>query len=317
MQIVLASILFLFAGSALAMASLPSTGIPAPRPSLGGVSVNNFVQFENVKELTPALKEAVNLLRAEQFKAAEAAFQRIQRLQPWEELAYEGEIEASDRLGTLHTTVARYRGLLSHTEASHKRNNNGFLAVLHWALGQAIMMHNGYYPKFIGDNPNPLGPEPEQQFQTALKLDPKLLVAYLSLGAYYEHHSVEKGSLARQQYKQALHIRPDLYQIRYVHAFSWDRPGIISPEEEARESASGFPPSEDSKRMPQKAMMEYRKLIQDHPNYAPPYYCMADDLWLMGDKTQAKEYYTRFLQLGRPNTDSWKRAKEIVDAMNK
>ena len=188
-------------------------------------------------------------------------------------------------------------------------------AVLHWALGEAIMMEKGYYPKFIGDNPAILGREPLDQFKVALALDPDLLVAHFSLAAYYEHESIEKGSLARLQYEEALRLRPDLYQIRYLHALTWDRPGLFLNEADL--NARGITVSEDQKKMPEKAIPEYLALIRDHPSYAPPYYCLADDYdWPLGNHAKAKYYYEKYLEIGKPGTHWWKRAKSIVDYMN-
>jgi len=293
----------------------PSTGIPAPLLPLGSASNNGVVKFEDVKKLSPSMSAALSLLRAHQYEAAQAAFQKVQQSRPQEALAYQGEIEASQRLDTLDATVTRYRKRLAAAEKNNEHGTNGNvrLAVLHWALGQAIMMQNGYYPKFIGDNPANLGSEPMEQFQEALRLDPDLLIAHLSLAAYYEHHSVEKGSLARLQYKEALHLRPDLYQIRYLHAYTWDRPGTVLNEAEL--NARGFTVSEDQKRMPEKAIPEYLALVRDHPNYAPPYYCLGDDYWFT-DKAKAKFYYEKYIELGNREGQAWKRVKSIVDYMN-
>ncbi len=311
---VLALLLF---GATLAAHTLPSSGIPAPLPPLGSASNNGIVKFEDVKKLSPALNAALRLLRAHQYEAAQAAFQKVQQSRPQEALAYEGEIEAAQRLNTLDVTVTRYRKRLAAAEKNNERGTNGNvrLAVLHWALGQAIMIRNGYYPKFIADSPSILGDEPREQFQEALSLDPDLLVAHLSLAAYYEHDSVGKGSLARVQYKEALRLRPDLYQIRYLHALTWDRPGILMNKEHLIKQ--GIPVTEDMDKMPQKAMPEYLALIRDHPNYAPPYYSLADDYDVPGgDKAKAKFYYEKYLELGNHTTDAWKRAKSNVDYMN-
>lgn len=293
----------------------PSSGIPIPLPPLGGASHDSIVKFEDVKKLSPPMSAALGLLRAHQYEAAQAAFQKVQQSRPQEALAYRGEIEASQRLNTLEATVVRYRKRLAAAEQGKERGTNRDvrLAVLHWALGEAVMMRNGYYTKFIAQRPSILGGEPREQFQEALQLDPDLLVAYLSLAAYYEHASQEKGSLARLEYQEALRLRPNLYQIRYLHALTWDRPGILVNE--AQLIKQGFHWPEDKKKMPEKAIPEYLGLIRDHPKYAPPYYCLADDYWFI-DKTKSKFYYEKYLELGNPEGRAWKRAKSIVDALN-
>lgn len=296
----------------LAAQSLPSTGVPAPRPALGGVSNNGIVKFEDVKPLTPEMAEAVRLLRAENFQQALTQFRQIRDSHPQEALAYEGEIESSDRLGKLDGTVARYRNLLSDAKAAQPHSAE-LLAVLHWALGQAVMIRNGYYPRFIGDNPSNLGAEPREQFLEALRRDPHLLVARLSLASYYEHHSQEKGTLARADYEKALRLRPDLFKIRYLHALTWTRPGYPGPEQEARMLAMGHPISEDHKLMPEKAVAECLALIRDYPTYPPPYYTAGDYyLWPLGDKANAKKYLSKYIEIGNPETDAWKRAKEVI-----
>ena len=294
----------------------PSTGIPAPLPPLGSASNNGVLKFEDVKNLSPAMSAALELLRAHQYEAAQAAFRKVQQSRPQEALAYQGEIEASQRLDTLDATITRYRKRLVVAKKTNERGTTGNvrLAVLHWALGQAVMMRNGYYPKFIGDNPANLGSEPMEQFQEALRLDPDLLVAHLSLAAYYEHRSVEKGSMARLQYKEALRLRPDLFPIRYLHAYTWDRPGIFLNEAEL--NAHGFMVSEDQKKMPEKAVAEYLALVRDHPNYAPPYYCLGDDYDILKDEARAKFYWQKYLELGNREGEPWKRVKSIVDYMN-
>lgn len=296
--------------------AMPSSRIPAPMPPLGSASNNGIVKFEDVKKLSPSMSASLRLLRAHQYEAAQTAFQKVQQSRPQEALAYQGEIEAAQRLNTLDATITRYRKRLAAAEQGkeHGTNGNVRLAVLHWALGQAIMMRNSYYPQFIGDNPADLGSEPSEQFQEALRLDPDLLVAHLSLAAYYEHHSVEKGSLARLQYKEALRLRPDLYQIRYLHAYTWDRPGIFLNEAEL--NARGFTVSEDQKRMPGKAIHEYLSLVRDHPKYAPPYYSLGDDYDLVKDEARAKFYWQKYLELGNREGETWKRVKSIMDYMN-
>ena len=314
MSIAVTCILLL--GLAATVQALSSTGIPAPLPPLGGASNNGIVKFEDVKELSPSMSAALKLLREHHYEAAQAAFQQVQQSHPQEALAYKGEIEAAHRLETLPVTVARYRDLLAHAEKAHKGDEtwSATLAVLHWALGEAIMMQRGFYPKFIGDNPADLGEEPKEQFLKALHLNPALLLAHFSLAAYYEHHSIEKGSLARLQYVEALRLRPDLFQIRYLHAYSWDRPGIILNE--AEQNARGFIVPEDMKKMPEKAIHEYLALIRDHPKYAPPYYCLGDDYDLLRDEVKAKYYWEKYLELGHREGEPWKRVKSIVDYMN-
>jgi len=294
-----------------------SSGIPSPLPPLGSVSNNGIVRFEDVKKLSPSMSAALRLLRTHRYEAAQAAFQKVQQSRPQEALAYQGEIEAAQRLNTLDATVTRYRKRLAAAEQGkeHGTSVNVRLAVLHWALGQAILMRNGYYPKFIADSPSILGNEPKEQFQEALGLDPDLLVAHLSLAAYYEHDSIGKGSLARTQYKEALRLRPDLYQIRYLHALNWDRPGVLMNKADI--IAQGRPVTEDMDKMPQNAMPEYLALIRDHPDYAPPYYSLADDYDVPGgNKAKAKFYYEKYVELGSHETHAWKRAKGRVDYMN-
>ena len=316
MYIPLGFFCFLLIGIASTVQALPSSGIPAPQPPLGTVSNNGIVAFEDVKKLSPEVIDAVKLLRAHEYKAAELAFQRLQQMHPQEELAYKGEIEASQCLNSLAETVSRYRQLISYAEHQKPHglhHKDGYLAVLHYAIGEALMMQSGYYPKFIAENINSLNEESKNQLLAALHLNPQLLVAHFSLAAYYEHHSVEKGSLARLQYAEALRLRPDLFQIRYLHAYTWDRPGIILNE--AEQNAQGFIVSEDKKKMPEKAIPEYLALIRDHPKYAPPYYCLADDYWFT-DKAKSKYYYEKYLELGDRESNAWKRAKSIVDYMN-
>ena len=293
----------------------PSSGIPAPMPPLGSASNNGILKFEDIKKLSRPMSAATKLLRNHQYEAAQAAFQKVQQSQPQEALAYKGEIEAAQRLNTLGETVARYRKMLASAEQTdkHGHRENVSLAVLHWALGEAIMMEKGYSPKFIGDNPVDLGEEPKAQFQKALHLAPDLLIAHLSLAAYYEYHSVEQGSLARIQYQEALRLRPDLFPIRYLHAYTWDRPGTILNE--AYLNARGMVVSEDKKKMPEKAIPEYLALVRDHPNYAPPYYSLGDDYWFT-DRAKSKFYYEKYVELGNREGEAWKRVKSIVDYMN-
>ena len=294
---------------------IPSSGIPIPFPPLGGVSHDSIVQFEDVKKLSPSMSAALGLLRAHHYEAAQAAFQKVQQSRPQEAFAYRGEVEASQRLNTLNATVARYRRHLAAAERDKKSGTNSSvrLAVLHWALGEVVMMRNGYYLKFVGDAPSILGNESREQFLEALDIDPNLLVAHLSLAAYYEHDSIGKGSLARLQYKEALRLRPDLYQIRYLHALTWDRPGVLVNK--AQLVKQGAPLTEDMDKMPEKAIPEYLALIQDHPKYAPPYYILGDDYWFT-DKAKSKFYFEKYLELGSREGHAWKRAKSIVDYMN-
>jgi tetratricopeptide (TPR) repeat protein len=316
MHTLIVAVCALLLGTVVAAQSLPSTGIPAPILPLGSASNNGILRFEDVEKLSPPMSEAVQLLRTHEYKAAEAAFQKVYQAKPEEGLAYKGEIEAGLRLNTLGSTVMQYRKNLELERQANKpgHNEKRQLAVLYWALGEAVMMEKGYYPKFIGDNPTELGEEPRKQFLEALQLDPELLVAHLSLAAYYEHQSVEKGSLARLQYRESFRLRPDLFQIRYLHAYTWDRPGIILNE--AVLNARGFTVSEDRKRMPEKAIAEYLALVRDHPNYAPPYYCLGDDYYLQRDEAKAIFYWKKYLEVGNKEGEAWKRVKSTVDAMN-
>lgn len=306
----------------LAVPAQPSTGIPSHLPPLGSISNNGMLKFEDIKPLSVPLKTALALLRADDYEAAQASFQTIQRSSPQEALAYRGEIEAAQRLNTLDKTVTRYRKLLlvaeqADTRGQHERGQDESvrLAVLHWALGEAIMMRNGYYPKEIGDSPSLLGDEPKQQFLDALKLDPDLLVAHFSIAAYFEHSSLGKGTLARLHYKEALRLRPDLYQLRYLYAYTWDRPGILGNKAELlARGARTF--TEDDDRTPEKAIPEYLALVRDHPQYAPPYYTLGDDYFLLNDKVKAKFYYEKYLEYGNRSGKGWKRIKKVVDDMN-
>ncbi len=295
----------------------PLTSISPLLPPLGSISNNGILKFEDIKSLSSPMKVALALLRADDYKAAQASFQKIQRSSPQEALAYRGEIEAAQRLNTLDKTVTRYRKLLSVAEQADTRgrDNSLHLAVLHWALGEAIMMRNGFYPKEIGDSPSLLGEEPKQQFLDALNLDADLLVAHLSIAAYFEHSSLGKGTLARLHYKEALRLRPDLYQLRYLYAYTWDRPGILGNKAELiARGARTF--TEDDDRAPEKAIPGYLSLVRDHPTYAPPYYVLGDDYFMLNDKVKAKFYYEKYLEYGNRSGKGWKRIKKVVDDMN-
>ena len=286
--------------------------IPYSLPPLGTVGPISVFRYEDIHKLSLPLADAVKLLRDKNYKEAELGFQKIQQTRPKEALAFQGEIEASQRLNTLNFTLARYKKLIA---AMEEKPNGGtdqtlHLAILHWALGVATMLGNGYYPKLMIGPASNIGEQPLQQFQEALQLDPDLLVAHLSLAAYYDHESQQQGPLARQEYEEALRLRPDLYQIRYLHAMSWDLPPVILNQSQL--VAQGMVIPEGKIRREDKAREEYLSLIHDHPNYAPPYYCLGD-IYSSTDRATAYKYWRKYLELGTPGTDAWIRINQIIE----
>lgn len=267
----------------------------------GYVSLEQIVTFENVKTLSPPLNHAVVLLRSGNFEGALTAFQAIQRRTPAEALAYRGEDEAARFSGTLDAAISRHRQQLAAALGSSK--SKAVLASLHYALGDALSMKN--YPTPIGANPRDLGPEPSQQLQEAIRLNPRFLEARLALAAYYEHRSQMQGTAARREYETCLHLRPDLYQIRFLHAASWDRPGFLGNEAQLR--AAGSPVSNDEKSFPQRAIAECLALVHDHPNYAPPYYQLGNDyanpIYPTRNDVKARHYLAVYAKIGDPSSD--------------
>ena len=203
--------------------------VPVPIIRAGTVSVDGVIRFEDIEHLDPSMANAVSLLRAGHYQEAVLAFRAIQQKTPLQPLAFRGENEAAFRSHSLNESISRYRNLLSRLRVT--LSNGKSLAILHYALGDALLTSK-YNSHFIGENPNDLGPESEVQLLEAVHLTPGVavgmkstqLLAYLALGAYYDHPSQQKGSQARFIYEQAFRIRPDLYQIRYLHAATWDRP---------------------------------------------------------------------------------------------
>ena len=152
--------------------------------------------------------------------------------------------------------------------------DDNVLAALHYALGVAIMIHNGYNSRYIGDNPSELGHEPKSQLIKALKLEPKMLVSHLALAAYYEHPSLGRYTDARREYDIALHLRPDLFKICYLHALTWSRPGYVTNKKELLKIGIKLP--DDKQMIPLNTIRECLDLIHDHPEYAPPYLLVSE-----------------------------------------
>lgn len=310
--IITASCFLLAVTTAYAMTGLSSpnthsvTTTPATAPSgssqAGYVSLERIVTFENVKILSPPLKYAVEMLRSGNFGGALAAFQAIQRHTPAEALAYRGEDEAARSLGTLDAAISHHRQQLAAAEAQSGSKSGGILASLHYALGDALSMKN--YPTPIGANPRDLGPEPKLQLQEAIRLNPRFLEARLALAAYYEHRSQMQGTAARREYDICLRLRPDLYQIRFLHAASWDRPGFLGNEAQLR--AGGILVSDDKKSFPQRAIAECLALVHDHPNYAPPYYQLGSDyanpIYPTRNDVKARHYLAVYAKIGDPSS---------------
>lgn len=291
-------------------ASIPKQPATIASPAKAGyVSLDYIVEFEDVKVLSPAMKQATLLLRSGRYQEAVVAFQAVQRVSPNEELAYRGEDEASRQLNTLGTTVARDQRLLLTAEAQTRPKTNDYVATLHYALGDALMLEG--YINSIGAPPHDLGPEPRQQFLEAIRLKPNLLVAHLALAAYYEHDSQRHGTAARHEYDVSLQIRPDLYQIRYLHAASWDRPGYVINVSQLQ--ANGINLSNDEKMIPEKAIAECLRLVQDYPNYPPPYYRLGSDYaFPLHDYTNAKRYLSVYTKIGDPTLEWWRYATAEV-----
>ncbi len=295
----------------------PSSATALNFPKAGYVSLEYIVKFENVKRLSPALTRATVLLRTGRYQEAQAAYEAIQQSLPTETLAYRGENEASRFLNTLDATISRDQQRLSAAEAHAKPNSGAYLAALHYALGDAMMMKN--YPTELGTNPRDLGPEPRQHLLATIRLNPGLLEAHLALAAYYEHRSQMHGTAARHEYDTASRLRPDLYQIRYLHAASWDRPGFLGNEAQLR--AHGFQVSDDEKSFPERAVAECLALIHDHPNYPPPYYSLGSDyalpMYPLHDDVRARHYLSIYAKIGDPTSPWWRYATAEVQTINR
>lgn len=301
-----------------------STSKPSPNPTpphigtryfpkAGYVSLDYIVRFENVKRLSPVMTHATTLLRTGRYQEAQAAYQAIQQSLPTETLAYRGENEASRFLNTLDATVSRDQQRLSVAEAHSRPNFGAYLAALHYALGDAMMMKS--YPTEIGANPRDLGSEPRQHLLEAIRLNPNLLEAHLALAAYYEHRSQMHGTAARHEYDAALRLRPDLYQILYLHAASWDRPGFLGNEAQLR--AQGFQISDDEKNFPKRAVAECLALIRDHPDYPPPYYSLGSDYaGPLHDYSEARHYLSTYAKIGDPTSPWWRYATAEVQTID-
>jgi tetratricopeptide (TPR) repeat protein len=286
-------------------------------PKAGYVSLEYIVWFENVKRLSPEMKRATALLRTGRYQEAQTAFQNIQRASPKEALAYRGENEASRFLNTLDSTILRDQQRLSVAEAHTGPNAIAYLSALHYGLGDAMSMKN--YPTPLGERPRNLGAEPKQHFLEAIRLKPNLLEAHLALAAYYEHRLQMHGTAARHEYDVAYWLRPDLYQIRYLHAASWDRPGFLGNEAQLR--AHGFRISDDEKSFPERAVAECLALIHDHPNYPPPYYTLGSDyalpMYALHNDVKAKQYLSIYAKIGDPTSPWWRYAVAEVQTIER
>lgn len=283
-------------------------------PKAGYVSLEYIVTFEDVKQLPPALARATALLRTGRFQEAEVAFRAIQNVSPSEALAYRGENEASRFLNTLDMTIAHDQQLVSVADAHAGSVSNAYRAALHYGLGDALNMKN--YATPIGETPRDLGPEPKRELLEAIRLRPNLLEAHLALAAYYEHGSQRHGIAARREYDTCLRLRPDLYQVRYLHAASWDRPGYLLNG--AQLQAQGIHLSVDEQMMPERAIAECLSLVQDHPDYAPSYYRLGSDYaFPMRDFVKAKHYLSVYAKIGDPTLEWWKYATAEVQTINR
>jgi len=284
---------------------MPPASTALSFPKAGYVSIDYIVTFEDVKKLPPTLAHATTLLRTGRYQEALFAFHNIQRVSPAEALAYRGENEASRFLNTLDATASRYEQCLSVAETHSRPTSDAYLAALHYALGDVVMMKN--YPNPIGTPARDLGPEPRRQLLEAIRLNPRLLEAHLALGAYYEHASQEHGTAARREYDICSQLRPDVYQTRYLHAASWDRPGFLANEAQLR--SRGFQIPNDEKMMPDEAIPECLALTHDHPNYAPPYYRLGSDYaFPKRDFARARHYLFIYSKIGDPTSPWWRYA---------
>ena len=296
---------------------VPSPAVTSGFPKAGYVSLEHIVWFENVKRLSPSMMRATVLLRTGHYQEALTAFQTIQHASPTAALAYRGENEASRFLNTLDTTISLDRQRLSAAEAHPGPNVTAHLSALHYALGDAMSMKN--YPTPVGETPRDLGPEPRQHFLEAIRLKPDLLEAHLALAAYYEHGSQMQGTAARHEYDVSFHLRPDLYQIRYLHAASWDRPGFLLNEAQLR--AHGIQISDDEKRFPERAVAECLNLVRDHPSYPPPYYTLGSDyalpMYPLHDEVKAKHYLSIYAKIGDPTSPWWRYATAEIQTINR
>lgn len=315
-------ILMVFSALAVSTTNVPSTLTPPASavskfPKAGYVSLEYIVKFENVKRLSPALTRATALLRTGRYREAQAAYQVIQQMSPTETLAYRGENEASRFLNTLDNTISRDKQRVSMAETHARPNTSAYLAALNYALGDAMSMKN--YPTSIGEAPRDLGPEPRQHLLEAIRLNPRLLEAHLALAAYYEHRSQMHGTAARHEYDVALRLRPDLYQIRYLHAASWDRPGYLGNEAQLR--ARGFQISDDEKSFPERAVAECLRLVSDQPNYPPPYYSLGSDyalpMYSLHDDVKARHYLSIYARIGDPTSPWWRYATAEVQTLDR
>ena len=291
----------------------PSTAILGSTKA-GYVSLEYIVWFENVKRLSPTMTHATTLLRTGRYQEAQAAYQAIQHTLPTEALAYRGENEASRSLNTLDATIFRDRQHLSALEAHSGPTSGPARAALNYALSDAMMMKN--YPIPIGVDPRDLGQAPKRRLLEAIRLKPNLLEAHLALAAYYEHRSQMHGTAARHEYEVSLRLRPDLYQIRYLHAASWDRPGFLGNEAQLR--ARGFQISDDEKSFPERAVAECLTLIRDHPKYAPPYYLLGSDYaGPLHDYSSARYYLSVYTKIGDPTSPWWRYATAEMQTIDR
>ena len=283
-------------------------------PKAGYVSLDYIVTFEDVERLSPAMARATMLLRTGQFQQAAAAFRAVQQVSPSEALAYRGENETARFLNTLDLIIARDQQLVSAADAHPRSVSNAYRAALHYGLGDALMMKN--YPTPIGEAPHNLGPEPKRQLIEVIRLRPNLLEAHLALAAYYEHGSQRQGTAARREYDVCLQLRPDLYQVRYLHAASWDRPGYVLNR--AQLQAQGIQLSVDEQMMPERAIAECLHLVQDYPNYAPPYYRLGSDYaFPLRDFAKAKQYLSVYAKIGDPTLGWWQYATAEVQTIDR
>lgn len=309
-------ILSLFAVYSVFAVSVPKRPVvkTANFPKAGYVSLDYIVTFENVKQLPLAVARATALLRTGQFQQAEVAFRAIQQVSPSEALAYRGENEASRFLDTLDMTIERDQQLVSVADAHAGSVSDTYRAALHYGLGDALTMKN--YATPIGETPRDLGPEPKRQLLEAIRLRPNLLEAHLALAAYYEHGSQRHGTAARREYDICLRLRPDLYQVRYLHAASWDRPGYILNR--AQLQAQGVQLSVDEQMMPGKAISECLALVHDYPKYSPPYYRLGSDYaFPMRDLANARRYLSVYAKIGDPTLEWWQYATAEVRTIDR
>jgi 4-amino-4-deoxy-L-arabinose transferase-like glycosyltransferase/cytochrome c-type biogenesis protein CcmH/NrfG len=164
----------------------------------------------------------------------------------------------------------------------------------------------------------------EEEYQTALSLNPAITEAYVNLGSIYGDRGDHQRSL--EYYRTALKMGADSALVLYNIAIEYYNQGLLDQAKENFESSLAIRDDNPQAhyllgetygrmQMPEEAIKQYQNAIGQDSSYAMPYYRLGMIYNRMGDRQKTIENLEEFLRLWKGDRERVAKVGELLEEL--